>query len=45
MENKVKVPTHRFQEKCDKCGKWSYSYMGYDGKVLCSECVKNKSEK
>lgn len=35
-----KVPTHKYQEKCDDCGKWSYTYMGYDRKLLCKECIK-----
>ncbi len=32
----------KFKDKCDNCGKWSYDCKGYNGKVLCPECLEKE---
>ena len=36
----------RFKEKCDICGRWSYEYQSYKGKmIVCCRCMEEHHEK
>ena len=33
----------KFKDACDECGKFEYC-KGYNGKVLCHECIAKQAE-
>lgn len=36
---------HKYKEKCDCCGKWSFYYAGHSNKLICDECFKKTNGK
>lgn len=35
---------HRFKEKCDKCGQFSFFYSGYEKHIICDSCIEKGEE-
>lgn len=36
---------NKFKDQCERCGNWSAECKGYDGKVLCPDCIKKEEQK
>lgn len=34
----------KFKDKCEDCGEWKVDCRGYDGKVMCPECIEKRKE-